>query len=45
MSKITIDDLVYEDLIFIVEKKNSKCDIPVHVAVVANISNVVVNNS
>jgi len=29
MSKITIDDLVYEDLIFTVEKKNSKCDIPV----------------
>lgn len=36
MSKITIDDLVYEDLIFIVEKKNSKCDIPVQLNVYKN---------
>ncbi len=36
MSKITIDDLVYEDLIFIVEKKNSKCDIPVQLNIYKN---------
>ena len=29
MSRITIDDLVYNDLIFSVEYKKSKCDIPV----------------
>ena len=29
MSKITIDDLSYNDLIFSVEYKSSKCDIPV----------------
>ena len=36
MSKITVDDLVYEDLIFIVEKKNSKCDIPVQLNIYKN---------
>lgn len=36
MSKIAIDDLVYEDLIFIVEKKNSKCDIPVQLNIYKN---------
>ncbi|MBR1936755.1 MAG: helix-turn-helix transcriptional regulator [Bacilli bacterium] len=36
MSKITIDDLVYEDLIFTVEKKNSKCDIPVQLNIYKN---------
>lgn len=29
MSKITIDDLMYNDLIFSIEYKKSKCDIPV----------------
>lgn len=36
MSKITIDDLVYDDIIFSVEKKNSKCDIPVLLSVYKN---------
>ena len=36
MSKITIDDLVYEDLIFIVEKKNSKCNIPIQLNIYKN---------
>lgn len=36
MSKITIDDLVYDDVIFSIEKKNSKCDIPVLLGVYKN---------
>ncbi len=36
MSKITIDDLVYDDLIFTIEKKNSKCDIPVRLNIYKN---------
>ena len=36
MSKITIDDMLYEDLIFTVEKKNSKCDIPVQLNIYKN---------
>ena len=36
MSKITIDDLVYDNVIFSVEKKNSKCDIPVLLGIYKN---------
>lgn len=36
MSKITVDDLVYEDLIFSVEKKNGKCEIPVMLSIYKN---------
>ncbi len=36
MSKITIDDLVYDNLIFSIEKKNSKCDIPVSLSIYKN---------
>ena len=36
MSKITIEDLVYNDLIFSVEKKNNKCDIPVLLSIYKN---------
>lgn len=36
MSKITIDDLVYDNVIFSIEKKNSKCDIPVLLSVYKN---------
>ncbi len=36
MSKITIDDLIYEDLIFTIEKKNSKCNIPVQLNIYKN---------
>lgn len=36
MSKITIDDLVYDNLIFTIEKKNSKCDIPVQLNILKN---------
>ena len=33
MSKITIDDLAYNDVIFIIEKNNNNCDIPVSLAI------------
>ncbi len=36
MSKITIDDLVYDDLIFSIEMKNNKCKIPVLLAIYKN---------
>ena len=36
MSKITIDDLSYNDLIFSIEKKNGKCDIPVLLSIYKN---------
>ncbi|MBR5662143.1 MAG: helix-turn-helix domain-containing protein [Bacilli bacterium] len=36
MSKITIDDLAYNDVIFIIEKNNNKCDIPVSLAIYKN---------
>lgn len=36
MSKITVDDLVYEDLIFSIEKKNGKCEIPVMLSIYKN---------
>ena len=36
MSKITIEDLAYNDLIFIVEKNNNKCDIPVSLSIYKN---------
>ncbi len=36
MSKITIDDLIYNDLIFSVEYKKSECDIPVLLNVYEN---------
>ena len=36
MSKITIDDLVYNDLIFSIEYENSKCNIPVVLGIYKN---------
>ncbi len=36
MSKITIEDLAYNDLIFIVEKNNNKCDISVSLSIYKN---------
>ena len=36
MSKITIDDLNYNGLLFSVEKKNSECDIPVLLGIYKN---------
>ena len=36
MSKITINDLAYKDIIFIIEKNNNKCNIPVSLAVFKN---------
>ncbi len=36
MSKIKIEDLAYNDLIFIVEKNNNKCDIPVSLSIYKN---------
>lgn len=36
MSKITINDLVYNDLIFSIEYKKSKCDIPVMLNIYQN---------
>ena len=36
MSKITIDDLIYDNVIFSIEKKNSKCDIPVLLSIYKN---------
>lgn len=36
MGKITIEDLAYNDLIFIVEKNNNKCDIPVSLSIYKN---------
>lgn len=36
MSKITIDDLVYDNLIFSIELKNGECDIPVLLNVYKN---------
>ena len=36
MSKITIDDLVYDDLIFSVEYKEGKCNIPVLLSIYKN---------
>ena len=36
MSKITINDLVYNDLIFSIEYKKSKCDIPIMLNICQN---------
>ncbi len=36
MSKITIDDLIYDNVIFSIEKKISKCDIPVLLSIYKN---------
>lgn len=36
MSKLKVDDLVYDDLIFSIEKKNGKCEIPVMLNIYKN---------